>query len=93
MIESRFSESLKTKITQLNDNQLGERIRGTDIAYDDIAMRFLKWPKPVILKIEKAKGGIAWKKLDAQTLIRISYIQLLMSGFHRKRCHRKNECI
>lgn len=51
----------ENEITQLNDNQLGERIRGTDIAYDDIAMRFLKWPKPVILKIEKAKGGMAWK--------------------------------
>ena len=32
-----------------------------DISYDDIVMRFLDWPDPVLLKIEKAKGGKAWK--------------------------------
>ena len=54
--------------------------RGTDISYDDIAMRFLDWPKPVILKIEKAKGG-KLGKFDVLIRTRISYIQLLMSGF------------
>ena len=38
-----------------------ERIRGSDIVYEDIAMRFLYWPNPQHLKVEKAKGGDAWK--------------------------------
>ncbi|MFP6872041.1 MAG: outer membrane lipoprotein-sorting protein [Verrucomicrobiales bacterium] len=38
-----------------------ERIRGSDFFYEDIAMRFLYWPEPKHLKVEKAKGGAAWK--------------------------------
>ncbi len=37
------------------------RVRGSDIVYEDIAMRFLYWPEPRHLKVEKAKGGLAWK--------------------------------
>ena len=46
---------------EIKDDDLSNSIRGTDISYDDIAMRFLDWPNPVLLKIEKAKGGKAWK--------------------------------
>lgn len=38
-----------------------QRVRGSDIVYEDIAMRFLYWPAPMHLQIEKAKGGPAWK--------------------------------
>ncbi|MCP4847298.1 MAG: outer membrane lipoprotein-sorting protein [Verrucomicrobiaceae bacterium] len=38
-----------------------QRVRGSDIVYEDIAMRFLYWPDPRHLKVEKAKGGMAWK--------------------------------
>ena len=54
----RTFESLTKEI---KDNDLSNSIRGTDISYDDIVMRFLDWPNPVLLKIEKAKGGKAWK--------------------------------
>jgi hypothetical protein len=46
---------------EIKDDDLSNSIRGTDISYDDIVMRFLDWPNPVLLKIEKAKGGKAWK--------------------------------
>ena len=42
-------------------NQFADQIRGTDITYDDIAMRFLHWPNPILLSTDKAKGGAAWK--------------------------------
>lgn len=42
-------------------DKYSQRIRGSDIVYEDIAMRFLYWPKPRHLKVEKAKGGDAWK--------------------------------
>lgn len=46
---------------EIKDDDLSNSIRGTDISYDDIVMRFLDWPNPVLLKVEKAKGGKAWK--------------------------------
>ena len=54
----RSFESLSKEI---KNDDLSDSIRGTDISYDDIVMRFLDWPDPVLLKIEKAKGGKAWK--------------------------------
>lgn len=49
------------KTITLKANQLADKIRGTDITYDDIAMRFLNWPNPILLSVDKAKGGKAWK--------------------------------
>ena len=54
----RSFESLSKEI---KNDDLSDSIRGTDISYDDIVMRFLDWPDPVLLKVEKAKGGKAWK--------------------------------
>tara|TARA_R110002096_G_scaffold371455_10_gene564887 strand:- start:25 stop:738 length:714 start_codon:yes stop_codon:yes gene_type:complete len=44
----------------------GEFIRGTDLTYEDLAMRFLYWPNPkVIDKMELVKARPTWKlKLD-----------------------------
>jgi len=39
----------------------GESIRGTDITYEDLAMRFLYWPDPMILEHTKIKTRPAWK--------------------------------
>ncbi len=47
--------------TNLENHQFADQIRGTDITYDDIAMRFLHWPNPILLSTDKAKGGAAWK--------------------------------
>ena len=38
-----------------------ERIRSTDLTYEDLVMRFIEWPSPKIIGEEKAKGGKAWK--------------------------------
>ena len=54
----RSFESLSKEI---KNDDLSNSIRGTDISYDDIVMRFLDWPDPALLKVEKAKGGKAWK--------------------------------
>jgi len=47
--------------TSLENYQFADQIRGTDITYDDMAMRFLHWPNPILLSVDKAKGGQAWK--------------------------------
>ncbi|HRQ89486.1 MAG TPA: outer membrane lipoprotein-sorting protein, partial [Bacteroidia bacterium] len=37
-------------------SKYGEKIRGTDISYDDLSMRFLYWPNARIVRQEKLKG-------------------------------------
>ena len=53
--------SFESLTKEIKNDDLSNSIRGTDISYDDIVMRFLDWPNPVLLKVEKAKGGKAWK--------------------------------
>jgi hypothetical protein len=36
--------------------KFGEKVRGTDITYDDLSMRFLYWPDARIVRQEKHKG-------------------------------------
>ena len=36
--------------------KFGEKVRGTDITYDDLSMRFLYWPSARIVRQEKHKG-------------------------------------
>ncbi len=42
------------------EEKYGEAIRGTDVTYDDISMRFLYWPNPRIVQEEKYKGRDVW---------------------------------
>lgn len=40
----------------VNPAKFGEKIRGTDVTYDDLSMRFLYWPNAKIVREEKLKG-------------------------------------
>jgi len=46
---------------KISPTKFNERIRSTDLTYEDLAMRFIDWPSPKIIAVEKAKGGKAWK--------------------------------
>lgn len=63
LLQNRYevSEITKGKAGKLPAARFGERIRDTDITFEDLAMRFLYWPKPRLLGEERAKGGDAWK--------------------------------
>ena len=39
----------------------GEFVRDTDLTYEDLAMRFLYWPKPTIVAQERVKTRPTWK--------------------------------
>ena len=56
-----LTELTRSGTGKIAPERYSERIRGSDITYEDIAMRFLYWPEPKHLKVEKAKGGAAWK--------------------------------
>ena len=44
----------------VSEEKYGEQIRGTDVTYDDLSMRFLYWPNARIVKQEKFKGRDVW---------------------------------
>ena len=46
---------------EIAPERYGERIRGTDIAFEDLALRFLYWPNPRVVDHESFKTRDAWK--------------------------------
>ena len=63
LLDNRYKleEIREGKRAELPAERFAEKIRGTDITYEDLAMRFLYWPNPVLLGEDRAKGGTAWK--------------------------------
>ena len=59
--QCKLTEIVPGKAGELPPERFAERVRGTDITYEDLAMRFLYWPNPKHLKPERAKGGEAWR--------------------------------
>lgn len=43
------------------DAKLAQAIEGTDLSYEDLAMRFLYWPKGIVEGTEKLKGQECWQ--------------------------------
>ena len=43
-------------MSPVNPSKFDEKIRGTDVTYDDLSMRFLYWPNAKIVREEKLKG-------------------------------------
>jgi len=54
-------EVIKGKNAPVPKAKYGEKIRGTDITYEDLSMRFLYWPNPVKLDQENVKHRTCWK--------------------------------
>ncbi|MFT5466994.1 MAG: hypothetical protein ACI8UO_002097 [Verrucomicrobiales bacterium] len=46
---------------EIGENRYGDPIRGTDVAYEDLALRFLYWPNPRVVAHETYKTRDAWK--------------------------------
>jgi hypothetical protein len=49
------------KTLRFPDAKLGQAIEGSDLSYEDLAMRFLYWPNGTIEGSEKIKGQDCWK--------------------------------
>jgi len=45
----------------VNPSKFGQEIRGTDVTYDDLSMRFLYWPNARIVGEEKVKTRDTWQ--------------------------------
>lgn len=46
---------------EISPEKYGEFVRGTDITYEDLALRFLYWPNPRVIAHETFKTRPAWK--------------------------------
>jgi hypothetical protein len=58
-------EISKGKNSPVPKSKYTETIRGTDITYEDLSMRFLYWPRPIMLDKETVKHHTCWKlRLD-----------------------------
>ena len=58
ILEEKFGE--KAELEAVKPEWYRSRIRGTDVIFDDISMRFLYWPKAKIIKEEKFLRRDAW---------------------------------
>lgn len=54
-------EMVDNKTKRFPDSKLGQPIEGTDLSYEDLAMRFLYWPKGVVEGEDKIKGQECWQ--------------------------------
>jgi len=59
--ESRLDEISREGVEKVRPAQLDRKIRGTDITYEDLALKFLYWPDPQLLGTETITTGNCWK--------------------------------
>ncbi|MEM7602665.1 MAG: outer membrane lipoprotein-sorting protein [Verrucomicrobiota bacterium] len=48
-------------MTPVSPSKYAAEVRGTDVTYEDLAMRFLYWPNAKIVKLTKIKGRECWQ--------------------------------
>ena len=53
-------EIVNGKTTPFPEAKIGQAIEGTDLSYEDLAMRFLYWPNGQVVASEKIKGQECW---------------------------------
>ena len=53
-------ELVNEKTVRFPESKLSQAVGGTDLSYEDLAMRFLYWPNGVVAGSEKIKGQDCW---------------------------------
>lgn len=48
------------ELTAVSASKYDEQVRGTDVTYDDLSMRFLYWPNAKIVQFDKVKNRECW---------------------------------
>ncbi|MEX1119605.1 MAG: outer membrane lipoprotein-sorting protein [Terrimicrobiaceae bacterium] len=59
--ESRLTERKGAKNAPIKAARYDERVRGTDISFEDLALKFLYWKHPKILGEETIRSRKSWK--------------------------------
>ncbi len=61
--ESRLEVVTKEGAEKVAPADFNEKVRGTDISYEDLALRFLYWPKAEVVGSENLRTRNCWKLL------------------------------
>jgi len=59
--ESRLTERIGSKNAPVRPARYDERVRGTDISFEDLALKFLYWKHPKIIGEETIRSRRSWK--------------------------------
>jgi len=59
--ESRLEEITSEGTEKIRPAQFDQKIRGTGVTYEDIALKFLYWPEAKLLGVETITTGNCWK--------------------------------
>ena len=59
--DSRLDQISRSGVEKISPAQLDRKIRGTDVTYEDLALKFLYWPNAQLLGTETIRSGNCWK--------------------------------
>ena len=59
--DSRLDEISKEGVEKVAPAQLDHKIRGTDVTYEDLALKFLYWPNANVVGQESIRSRTCWK--------------------------------
>jgi len=59
--DSRLDEISKEGVEKVRPAQFDHKIRGTDLTYEDLALKFLYWPNSQLLGSENIRSRNCWK--------------------------------
>lgn len=58
---SQLKERVGGKSSEIKPARFDQRVRGTPITFEDLAMQFLYWPRPKLIGEDRIRGRSAWK--------------------------------
>jgi outer membrane lipoprotein-sorting protein len=59
--DSRLDTISTQGVEKVSPAQLDRKIRGTDVTYEDLSLKFLYWPNAQLLGTETIRNGNCWK--------------------------------
>ena len=59
--DSRLEEISKDGVEKISPAQFDHRVRGTDVTYEDLSLKFLYWPKAELLGSDNIRTRSCWK--------------------------------
>jgi hypothetical protein len=59
--DSRLDEISRAGVEKIAPAQVDRKIRGTDVTYEDISLKFLYWPNAEVLGADSIRGRNCWK--------------------------------
>ena len=59
--DSRLDEISRAGVEKIAPAQIDRKIRGTDVTYEDISLKFLYWPNAEVLGADSIRGRNCWK--------------------------------